>query len=154
MWEQMQGMLDPAVLWCLLGLALMVAEFILPGLVIFFFGVGALVVALVCAFFNIPFAWQLVIFVLSSGASLFLLRKWMYAAFTGVKVLRDVPEASNSEFVGAKAEAIEDLVPNKLGKIELNGTNWDAWTDETILAGRTVEVIAQKSTRLQVREVK
>ena len=40
--------LDPAVWWFIAGVALIVAEFVVPGLVVVFFGVGALLVSLLC----------------------------------------------------------------------------------------------------------
>ena len=45
--------LKPEVIWCLVGLVLLLLEFILPGLIIFFFGLGAWVVAAVCLFAGI-----------------------------------------------------------------------------------------------------
>ena len=47
------------LIWAILGLAMVVAEFVIPGFVIFFFGLGALINALLTAIFpglagNIP----------------------------------------------------------------------------------------------------
>ena len=44
---------DPAVIWFLVGLGLLLLELALPGLVILFFGAGAWVTALVCAITDI-----------------------------------------------------------------------------------------------------
>ena len=59
---------DPAVIWFLVGLGLLLLELVLPGLVILFFGVGAWVTALVCAFTDISLNWQILIFLVASLA--------------------------------------------------------------------------------------
>ena len=41
MWDAIKDYLSPEVVWFLAGLALLILEFAMPGLVIFFFGVGA-----------------------------------------------------------------------------------------------------------------
>ena len=76
---------NPVFVWCLAGIILFVIEFIVPGFVVFFFGLGALIVGLLC--YLIPALSvnsQLIIFVISSIATLVLLRKWFKSIFSGI----------------------------------------------------------------------
>ena len=46
----MEGFFKPEIIWCLLGIVMLMLEFMCQGFVILFFGIGALVVALICLF--------------------------------------------------------------------------------------------------------
>ena len=72
---------DPAVIWFLIGLGLLLLELILPGLVILFFGIGAWITALVCAIADINLNWQIFIFLVASLLGLVLLRKYLKKRF-------------------------------------------------------------------------
>ena len=67
--------LKPELIWFIIGLVLLLLEFTAPGLILFFFGVGAWVVSIICFFFGIAINLQLLIFLSSSILLLLLLRK-------------------------------------------------------------------------------
>jgi membrane-bound ClpP family serine protease len=75
--ETLKNLFTDEVIWFLIGIVLLIMEFATPGLVIFFFGVGAIVVGVVCIFLNPSFTVQLAIFLVSSVILLFGLRKWI-----------------------------------------------------------------------------
>jgi len=54
----MEILSDPAVIWFLIGLGLLLLELVLPGLVILFFGAGAWVTALACVLHDFNLNWQ------------------------------------------------------------------------------------------------
>ena len=56
--------LNIPLIWFILGLVLLLGEFVMPGLVIFFFGIGAWVVAILTIFFDISINLQLIIYLL------------------------------------------------------------------------------------------
>ena len=95
---------DPAVIWFLIGLGLLLLELVLPGLVILFFGVGAWITALVCALTDINLNWQIFIFLVASLLGLVLLRRYLKKRFFGRadKETQDQLE----EFIGRKARAV------------------------------------------------
>ena len=74
---------DPAVIWFLVGLGLLLLELALPGLVVLFFGAGAWVTALVCAITDINLNWQIFIFLIASLLGLVLLRSYLKKRFFG-----------------------------------------------------------------------
>ena len=59
--ETLKEFLKPELIWFLVGIVLLVMEFVSPGLIIAFFGLGACVVAVVCLFTDISFIKKAVI---------------------------------------------------------------------------------------------
>ena len=94
---------DPAVIWFLVGLGLLLLELALPGLVILFFGAGAWVTALVCAITDISLNWQIFIFLIASLLGLVLLRSYLKKRFFS-KTDKEI-EDQLEEFIGKKAMA-------------------------------------------------
>ena len=102
--DSVKEFLRPEVIWFLVGIVLLIMEFMVPGLIIGFFGVGACVVAIVCLVADISLNVQLMIFICSSVALLLCLRKWLKGVFMGhTKSKQDMKEDLN-EFVGERAE--------------------------------------------------
>jgi membrane protein implicated in regulation of membrane protease activity len=149
--DAIKEFLKPEIIWILIGLVLLIMEFMLPGLIIAFFGVGAIVVAIVCLITDISVEAQLIIFIVSSVLSLLCLRSWLKGIFIGhVKGRQDITE-DIEEFVGERAVVVEKITPKARGKVELHGTNWTAEADVEIAEGAAVEVIAKNSLTLRVK---
>ena len=139
---------NPAVIWFLVGLGLLLLELILPGLVILFFGAGAWVTALACAIFpGLSLNWQIVIFLAASLLGLLLLRRYLKKKFFG-KSDKEI-EDQLEEFVGKKAKAIVDF-KDGLGKVEFKGTHWSASCDEPVSKGQWVTIESKESLMLKV----
>ncbi len=143
--------LKPEIIWFLIGLALLIMEFVLPGLIIAFFGVGAWIVAIVCLITNIGINTQLIIFILSSVLSLLCLRKWLKGVFLGHTVSKQNLKQNLEEFVGQRAVVKETITPKAGGKVEFHGTNWEARADEEIAEGAMVEIIGKDNITLKVK---
>ncbi|MHC4173846.1 MAG: NfeD family protein [Planctomycetota bacterium] len=149
--DTIKDFLRPEIIWFLIGLALLIMEFVLPGLIIAFFGVGAWIVAFVCLIADIGINTQLVIFILSSVLSLLCLRKWLKGVFMGhVKSKQDMTEELK-EFIGERAVVKEKIMPKAGGKVEFHGTNWVAEADEEIAEGTVVEIIGKDNITLKVK---
>jgi len=142
---------DPAVIWFLIGLGLLLLELVLPGLVILFFGVGAWVTALVCTFSNINLNFQILIFLVASLLGLILLRKYLKNRFFN-RTDKEVADQLE-EFIGRKGKAINDFKDGS-GKIEFKGTNWSARCNEPVAKGDWVEIISKESLILKVKKTK
>ncbi|NQV34756.1 MAG: NfeD family protein [Phycisphaeraceae bacterium] len=149
--EWIKEYLKPELIWFLVGLVMLLFEFALPGLIIFFFGVGAWVVAGLCFFLPLSTTWQLSIFLATSVVCLLVLRKAVKKVFFG-RVVND-PNASEyaDENVGKEAVVETRIAPHTPGKIELNGTLWKAVSDHTIEANTTVTIIAKDNLTLTVK---
>ena len=151
MWDAIKDYLSPEVVWFLAGLALLILEFAMPGLVIFFFGVGACVVALVCLVTPISFNVQLIIFIGASVLSLLLLRRWLKGVFLGHTVSKQDLKENLEEYVGQHAVVIQRIVPKAGGKVEFHGTNWMAQADQEIAEGTVVEIIDKDNITFKVK---
>ena len=149
--EWIKEYLKPELIWFLVGLIMLLFEFALPGLIIFFFGVGAWVVAGLCFFFPLSTAWQLLIFLVTSVVCLLVLRKLLKRIFFGRIV--DDPNASEDvdENIGKEAVVKTQIAPHAPGKIELNGTLWKAVSDHTIEVNSTVVITAKDNLTFTVK---
>jgi membrane protein implicated in regulation of membrane protease activity len=154
--DAIKDFLKPELIWFLIGLVLLILEFIMPGLIIGFFGVGAWIVAIICLFSAYvagSINAQLLIFIIASVLSLLLLRKWLKGMFIGhTKSQQDLTE-DLKEFVGERVVVKEKIIPKAGGKVELHGTNWTAEADEEIAAGTVVEIIGKDNLTLKVKVV-
>ena len=151
--DTIKDYLKPELIWSLVGILLLLLEFVMPGLIVFFFGVGALVVAVVCLFTDIGVNAQLLIFIGVSVLSLVLLRKWLKGIFIGHVTSKQDSSANLEEFVGQRAVVKEKITPSLPGKVELHGTNWQAEAEEEIDAGTVVEIIGKDNITVKVKSL-
>ena len=142
----------PELVWFILGLILLLAELVLPGFVIFFFGVGAWITALVCLFFNPGFNLQAVIFAVTSVIVLLAFRKMIQNKFIYNK--NDISGTIEDEFTGKEAVAVADFDDEKRGKVDFKGTSWRAESDFEIHAGQTVIILKKDNFKLKVEPKK
>jgi membrane protein implicated in regulation of membrane protease activity len=138
----------PELLWFLIGLVLFLLELVVPGFVIFFFGVGAWIVALVCLVVDPGINLQIIIFAITSVLSLLALRKIIQKKFFYSK--GNQSEAVEDEFTGKEGIAITDFDKTKKGKVEFKGTRWNAEGDSRIKEGQPVIIIKKESLILIV----
>lgn len=142
----------PEVIWFIIGLVLLLLELVMPGFVIFFFGIGAWITALLCLFTNPSINVQVVVFALTSVAALLIFRKMIQNKFIYSK--DDKSEAVEDEFTGKEAVAVADFGPDKKGKVEFKGTSWKAESESDIKAGQTVIIIEKDNFKLIVEPKK
>ena len=148
----LDAVFQPQYLWAIGGLVLLLSELILPGLIIFFFGLGALVTAVLCWIIPLTINHQLLIFLISSLMLLIGLRRWLKGIFTGCKDKQNTARSDLDELTGMAATVREIIRPGYLGKVELNGTDWQAESDETIAPGERVVVTGQSNLVLSVKK--
>lgn len=140
--------------WFLIGIGFMLLEFVVPGFVIFFFGAGAWVAAIVTAFGVNNINIQLIVFLVSSVLLLILLRTSVKRYFEGKVSKKDIGEESIESVKGEKAVVVNDIFPNKIGgKVEFHGTHWNAESEEEIKKGEVVEIVDRKNLVLKVRKI-
>lgn len=139
--------------WFFSAVVLFIVEVATPGLVAIFFGLAALVMALLVALFpGISGAWQSVLFALFSIVFLVALRRLFKKVFTGRRTAVN-DSGLGDDFVGRTAvvlTAINDKMP---GRVELNGTSWSATATQAIPVGAMVEVVSKDNLTLAVRQV-
>lgn len=149
------GMIDPALYWLVIGVMLFFLEMAVPGFILFFFGMGALVTAVAAWLTPISIAWQLALFISTSLIFVLGLRKLIQNTFfspaatkdgeADVDVMRAVP--------GDKGVVSMTIVPPAEGRIKYSGTSWRASADEKIDAGEIVAVVRQKGLVIHVEKI-
>lgn len=142
----------PEMIWFIIGLLLFLAELVVPGFVIFFFGVGAWVTALVCLLFHPNTDLQILIFAITSVLSLIALRRLIQKKFFYGK--DGTSEEVEDEFTGKEAVALISFGPGIKGKVEFKGTTWSAEADTMIKEGQRVIILEKESFNLIVEPKK
>ncbi len=135
------------MIWFLAGLLLFILEFLVPGVIIMFFGIGAWCVVIVLLVFNLSFGIQLLIFLTTSIISILLLRKKIMTRWFS-KITDENPD---EEFVGRQAEALEAFGLDKYGKVAFKGTSWDGECSEPVQPGDKLRIIRRDGLRLIVK---
>jgi membrane protein implicated in regulation of membrane protease activity len=146
--------LKPEYIWAMIGVFLLIMEVFMPGLIVFFFGVGALVVAIVCAIWHVGINTQLILFIVTSVVLLAVLRRWLKGIFMGFTSDSQDSQKNPQDFVGKKVLVIQAINPVQPGTVELNGTNWKASAETPIAAGAVVEIVGNDNLTLLVKPVK
>jgi membrane protein implicated in regulation of membrane protease activity len=147
----MESLLNAAVIWIIIGFVLFLLEFVLPGLILFFFAVGAWIVAILCLFIDLSINQQLIIFLLSSVVSILLLRKWFSKILWKRKHSTELME---DEFLGKIGKAETAISPDQNGKVDFKGTTWQAASEDFIEKGENVLIIGNDSILLKVKSTK
>ncbi|MBT4185118.1 MAG: NfeD family protein [Deltaproteobacteria bacterium] len=141
-------------LWLGSGIFMMAIEFLVPGLVMVFVGLGALTVVLGMHFGYIDgILQQFITFFVSSIIYLLTLR---------FLVLRFVPSESrkenideDEEVIGSIVGLVEDINSGAFGRVEHSGSSWQARAegDQTILKGEQVKIIGRDNITWIVQKI-
>ena len=142
----------PELVWFIIGLVLFLLELMLPGFVIFFFGIGAWITAILCLLTHIGVNAQIIVFAITSILLLLALRRLIQKKFFYKS--GDRSGAVEDEFTGKEAVAKSDFGPDKRGKVEFKGTTWNAESDSEIKEGQRVIIIEKESFKLIVEPKK
>lgn len=146
----MEKYLTPSLIWFVAGFVLFLLEFVLPGFILFFFGIAAWLVAILTFFIDISVNVQLLIFLATALLTVALFRKYLRDK---LGMYRKAPTLLEDEFIGKTAIVEVDISPLKNGKVEFKGTSWEAASAEHIAAGQQVLILETKSIVLIVKSI-
>lgn len=141
---------NAAVIWFIAGFIFFLLEFAIPGLILFFFAVGAWIVAILCLFIDLSINSQLTIFLVTSVVTILLFRNWAKR----IIFTRSPSTELEDEFIGKMGKAETFIGPGQDGKVDFKGTIWDARSEEVIQRGENVTVIGNESILLIVKPTK
>ncbi len=144
-------MITPEVVWLSLGILLLLVEVTTGGFWVGFFGVGALVTGLLVWFGVVAsLNAQIATFVLASVLPLVLFRRSLVRWLN-----RDKPIVPIGDAAGQTAVVVSEIGPGAIGRVEFQGSTWDAETvsDERLAPNTRVRIVRQDGTRLFVRSV-
>jgi membrane protein implicated in regulation of membrane protease activity len=138
-----------ATIWLISAILLMVSEFIIPGFVILFFGVGALAASGVAFFTTASLVVQGWVFVIVSILSLIIGRRCFKNVLRGKQELSH-GDADDDGVVGRVATVTVAINPPQPGRIIINGCEWKAIAKTPIAVGTSVTVTARENITLTV----
>ena len=147
----MEEYLNSAVVWFGLGLVFLLLEFVLPGFILFFFGIGAWIVALLTLFIDVSLNVQILVFLASSLLTVLMFRNWVKNKFD---LNQKSPQQLEDEYIGKYALAETAITPGHHGKVEFKGASWDASSDDYIEVGEQVLITETRSILLIVKSTK
>ena len=132
------------LIWFLIGIGFLIAEFILPTFIMFFFAIGAVIVSIVTACFDLSINSQIILFALSSVISLVLLRNYMKNIFKGDESKGKDKYFDNSIDSNKNIAIVSKTIqPNNFGEIKYKGTFYKAQSENSIDEGKTVKVVSK-----------
>lgn len=143
----------PTLIWCIIGIIMLIIEFMMPGFIVFFFSMGAFVIAIIYYFTGININLQLILFLVISIILLFTLRSKIKAIFKGIRNDTNNSTANIDTFVGETAIVIEEINPPYDGKIEFHGTEWSANSSCKIEPKSKVKIIKQTNLTFTVEKI-
>lgn len=137
--------------WIVFGLILIGLEMLLPGFILLWFGVGALLMgALLYVFPEVSWQWQFFIFALFSVMSLVMWKFWSKNNDA------DNPESGvlnqrGKALIGRKTLLIEPII-NGVGRIQVGDTFWRVEGDD-LEKGKLIRVIDVDGATLKVEHL-
>lgn len=138
----------PELFWFFIGLGLLLAELVIPGFFIIFFGIGAWITALVCLIWEPSVNLQMIIFAGTSILALLGLRKMIQKRLF-YKTEGD-SAGIEDEFTGKEAVAATDFGQDLTGKVHFKGTTWMAESKFPIREGQRIIIIRKDNMKLIV----
>jgi membrane protein implicated in regulation of membrane protease activity len=137
--------------WLVLGIVLMLLELAVPAFFLIWFGAGAIVVGLaLLAAPSLPFAWQILIWIVFSLGFV-----WLWFKVFKSSLHKTRAGMSRGAAIGEIGLVIRDLRPFEKGQVRfqkpvMGDEVWDALADEEIRIGERVRVIDVEGNLLKV----
>ena len=142
------------MVWFVIGLALVLLEFVAPGVVLIFIGLGAWVAAAVVKLgFAESLGAQMGWFAASSLVLLLGLRRMFKEWFVGFSKTRDM-RTDLDDFAGQEVVVIAAIPEGGRGLVEFRGANWSArvsGTNESLAVGDRAVIDSTEGLCLVVR---
>ncbi len=132
----------PYLIWFLIGFVFVVLELAVPGFILFFFGIGAWLTAILLVFVDFSVQWQLTIFIVTSLAALLGLRRYALKIFQGFSEQKEA--SAIFEEAGQLVEVTEDILPDKPGQIKYRGSFWKAVSSAVLRKGE-MAILSKKA---------
>ena len=137
--------------WAVLGIALILAELVIPAFVLVWFGLGALLVgAIVSVVPGASLTFQIGTWTLASVAMIVLWFKIFKRGFHKTRI-----GMADANVIGEVGMLIQDVEPYRKGQVRfqkpiLGADVWDCIADEPIRSGERIKVLGVEGSLLKV----
>ena len=130
------------LIWFLIGVCFLIAEFIMPTFILFFFAIGSIIVSIISSFYDLSINGQIILFALSSIISLLLLRNYLKDIFKGNEAKGKDQYFDQPVNVNDNLAVVSKMIDlNAFGEIKYKGTFYKAQSKNIIEKGKTVRVL-------------
>ncbi len=132
--------------WLILAVLLFILETMVPGVHFLWFGIAALIVAVIAMATGMTWPWQLIAFGVISVLTVF----WVRRFYRAEAAQTDLPDLNirGQQYVG-RSLVVEQAIQNGRGKVRVGDTLWQAEGPD-VPAGARVTVTAARGTVLVV----
>lgn len=140
------------LIWVIAGAVMVLLEFILPGGIIVFLGLAAMMVG-----GSIHLGWitstttAFLTWFISSIFLMLFLRSIFIKYFEGDTKVQNVDE--DIDLVGSLVEIVEDVLPHKEGRVKFRDTTWIARSDEKLQVGSKAVVSGRDGNNLIIKSL-
>jgi len=138
--------LSDYAMWFIAGAILVVAEIFMPGMVIIWFGFGALMAGL-AALIGAGTIIQIITFIIFSVVSLVVAQKYLKKKEKGGR------KVGAERLIGKKGKVVVKIEPGEFGRISIEGEKWLAGADDVIPEGSWIIVEDLDGAHLIVKKV-
>lgn len=126
------------ILWLVAIVAFIAVEAATTALVSVWFAVGA-AAAMAASFFNIGFGWQALVFAVVSAITLAL----MIPTLASRRGEHKAPVTNGSPLtIGKQGVVLVDIEPGTLGRVRVDGLDWQASAETPLPKGERCKVVA------------
>ncbi len=139
-------------IWIAAGAVMIVAEFAVPGLILIFFGIAAVLTGILASFgiltdvVSQAFFWAISSFVL-----LLLLRSQVKRFFPAFERYEPADEIEGMK--GRIVDVMEEITPENPGRVSFQGSSWIACSSAPIAAGGKAKITGRDNLVLYVEPV-
>lgn len=135
--------------WLVLAIMLFIVELFTLGIFLLFFGLGALLTALISAFFTVSHQAQILFFLSTSVLSLLVLRR---PICTWLKITDKRHRTTDNieDILGRECVVTTAITPPAHGQVDLAGTVWKAQAAKPLAVGVKVRVVNRENLVLVV----
>ena len=149
----MEYQFDWAVkVWLIIGTVFIISEVVIPGAIVIFLGIAALIVGL-SLYFDFIGNWihALTMWFIVSLVLIIALRSLVQKYVGGDSVVSNTDE--DIDAFGEIVEVIETIDAIKEGRISFRGTTWVGLASEEIEKGSKAKIVARDNTKWIVEKV-
>lgn len=142
--------MDAGLIWLIVGAVLILSEVIIPGGIVIFLGLSAVLVAgLVKLGVITDMITAFLTWFICSIFAMFVLRSFFMKYFEGDSRVQGVDE--DADVIGSPVEVIEDISSKKNGRIKFHETTWPAKSNELLTAGTSAFIAGRDGNTYIVR---
>ncbi len=140
---------DPALIWLIIGATLIVIELFMPGVLMLWFGIAALITALVTWFLPIELELQILVMAVLSIISL-AIGRMVYKKMGDTSDTSSEPiNARTARYIGNITHTEEAIIDGR-GRVKIEDSSWLCQCKTDLPAGTRVKIIGATGTVLIV----